>query len=105
MFYEWNGYKLRLDAKRIIDLETALGGKSPLSVFANAAESAPLLKDVLLILHYALQPLNSNIKLENTYDIYDKWISEDNIMTDLYTAIVEVFKVSGLIPKDTDSKN
>ena len=105
MFYEWNGYKLRLDGKRIVDLETALGGKSPLSVFVDVRENVPLLKELLLILHYSLQPLNNNIKLENTYEIYDKWISEDNVITDLYTVIIEVFKMSGLIPKDKESKN
>lgn len=106
MFYEWNGYKLRLDGMRIVALENALGGRSPLSVFANSGDgSVPLLRDIILILHYALQPMNSGIKMEDTYEIYDKWISKENVMTDLYTAIIEVFKISGLIPKGTDSKN
>lgn len=105
MFYEWNGYKLRLDAKRIEQLEDALGGKSPLSVFAKT-EGLPPLKDMLSILHAALVPLQHSIKKDDVYAIYDDYVNAGNNYTDLIKAIVEVFKVSGLIPKEEiDPKN
>lgn len=101
MFYEWNEYKLRLDAKRVAQLEDALGGKSPLSIFINAGErNIPALKDMLLILHYALQPMQHGIKLDDTYDIYDKYIEDGHTIVDFIPVLIEVYKVSGLIPKD-----
>jgi hypothetical protein len=102
MFYEWQGYKLRLDAKRVSQLEDALGGKSPLSIFVNAGErNVPPLKDMLLVLHYALQPLNHGIKMDDTYAIYDKFIDEGKTLVDFIPVMIEVYKVSGLIPADT----
>lgn len=104
MFYEWNGYKLRLDAKRIEQLEDALGGRSPLSVFANVDKGLPPLKDMLSILHCALVSLQSNIKKDDVYEIYDEYINAGNNYTDFIKAIVEVFKVSGLIPKEENTE-
>ena len=106
MFYEWNGYKLRLDAMRIIQLEEKLGGRSPLSIFVGINDQQmPALKDLLLVLHYALQALNQGIKLEDTYKIYDEYVSSGKGLVDLIPAIVEVYKIGGLIPKEVDSKN
>lgn len=101
MFYEWNNYKLRLDAKRVTDLETALGHKSALSIFMNnQGQAMPTLSDLLLVLHYALQPMQHGIKLNDTYDIYDKYVEEGHTLMDLVPVIMEVYKVSGLMPKD-----
>jgi hypothetical protein len=73
MFYEWNDYKLRLDAKRVVQLEDALGGRSPMSIFTSAGErNVPPLKDLLLALHYSLQAMNHGIKLDDTYRLYDE---------------------------------
>jgi len=106
MFYEWNGYKLRLDAKRVSQLEDSLGGKSPLSLFANTNEkNVPPLKGMLLVLHFSLQALQNGIKLDDTYDIYDKWIEEGHSMMELFSVIIEVYKSSGLIPKEVEAKN
>ena len=105
MFYEWNGYKLRLDAKRVVDLEIYLGNKSPLSLFAAGPKTLPSLKDMLMVLHFSLQPLQHGIKIENTYDIYDKWVEEGHSMMELLPAIVETYKASGLLPREDEVKN
>ena len=106
MFYEWNGYKLRLDAMRIIQLEEKLGGRSPLSIFNGVNnQQMPALKDLLLVLHYSLQALNQGIKLEDTYKIYDEFVTSGKGLVDLIPVIIEVYKMCGLIPKEVDSKN
>lgn len=106
MFYQWNEYKLRLEAAQIIQLEKALGGVSPLTVFTKAGQnSMPALGDLLTILHYSLVAYNHSKKMEDTYKIYDNFVAEGNTMADLINVIVEVFKVSGLIPKEEETKN
>lgn len=107
MFYEWREFKLRLDAFRVMQLEKALGGRSPLSIFAGASEqNIPQLGDLLLALHAALQPYQKGLKLEDAYKIYDDFIDEGHTIVDFIPVIIEVYKVSGLIPKEEiDSKN
>lgn len=106
MFYEFMGYKLRLDAMRIAQLEDKLGGKSPLSIFAEAGErNIPPLKNLILVLHMALQPYNHGKKLEDAYELYDKYIEEGHTMVDFLQVIVELYTASGLIPKAEESKN
>lgn len=106
MFYEFKGYKLRLDAMRIVQLEKALGGRSPLSIFIEASDrSVPPLGDLLLVLHAALQPFHHGFKLEDVYKLYDTWAEEGFMLSDFLPVIIEIYKISGLIPKEVDSKN
>lgn len=106
MFYEFMGYKLRLDAARIAQLEDKLGGKSPLSIFAEAGErNVPPLKSLLLVLHMALQPLNHGLKAEDAYALYDKYIEEGHSMVDFFQVIVDIYQASGLLPKEAEAKN
>jgi len=103
MFYEWREMKLRLDAARISQLEKALGNISPLTVFSRAGQNAmPPLSDLLTILHYSLIAYNHSKKMEDTYAVYDNFVAEGGDMVELVKVIMEVFKASGLIPKDTD---
>ena len=105
MFYEWNGYKLRLDAMRIVQLEKALGG-SPLTVFSKAGEGTmPSLGDLLTILYYSLLAFNHSKRIEDTYAIYDKFVEEGNGIAELIAVIMEVFRASGMIPKEVEEKN
>jgi hypothetical protein len=104
MFYLWNDYKLRLDSARLVELEAKLGNKSPLSIFTEAGEnSMPPLGKLLLVLHYSLIAFNHSKKLEDTYKIYDDFVAEGGDITGLVNVIIEVFKVSGLIPKETNA--
>ena len=103
MFHEWRELKLRLDALRISQLEKALGGVSPLVVFQRSQETMPPLSDLLLILHYSLIAYNHSKKMEDTYVIYDNFVAEGGDVSQLIMVLIEVFKVSGLIPKDVDA--
>ena len=56
------------------------------------------------VLHASLQHFHHNIALNDAYEIFDTYL-EDHSMTDFIPVIVEIYKVSGLIPEGTDEKN
>lgn len=87
---------------RIVQLEKALG-KSPLAIFTNASqEKLPELTDLLLVLHAALQPFNHGMKLEDAYKLYDEFIEDNKTYIDFIPVILDIYKVSGLIPKEVE---
>ena len=98
-------YKARLSAKNCVELEKKLG-TNPLNVFMKIAQTQELpdIESLVLILHASLQKFQSNISLEKTYDIYDEFIDEGKTMIDLIPILLEIFKVSGLIPEETDEE-
>lgn len=92
-------YKLRLTTKYSVQLEKALG-YNPIEVFMALEEGKmPKLADMMIILHYMLQSLHHGITMDKTYDIYDDYVAEGNSMTDLIVVFMEVFQLSGYIPK------
>ena len=101
-------YKLRLNAKSCVDLEKKLG-TNPLNIFidiaGNDAMKLPSLNDLIAVLHYSLQALEHGISMDKTYEIYDAFIEEGHSMTDLIPVIIDVYKVSGLIPEEVEEKN
>ena len=40
--------------------------------------------------------------MDKTYEIYDAFIEEGHSMTDLIPVIIDVYKVSGLIPEEVE---
>lgn len=101
-------YNLRLNAKSCVDLERKLG-TNPVNVLVGIDENKmPSIDTLITILHYSLQAYNHGISVDDTYAIYDDMVDEGKGFADLLKAIVEVFKVSGLIPndeKETNEKN
>jgi hypothetical protein len=102
-------YKLRLGAKECVDLEKKLG-TNPLNVFMKIAQTQelPSLEVMILMLHASLQKYNHGTTMEKVYDIYDEYTDEGHNLMDLVNVIMEVMKVSGLIPEEkeeTDAKN
>lgn len=87
-------YKLRLDTRSVITLEKQLGC-NPLAIFGDG-ETIPPLTTMVYILYAALQPLNHGISLNETYDIFDKYL-EEHALTDFLPVIVDIYKASGLI--------
>ena len=97
-------YKLRLNAKSCVDLEKKLG-TNPINVFmgmVNDNIKFPTLNVLINILHQSMQALEHGITIDKTYEIYDAFIEEGHSMTDLIPVIIDVFKVSGLLPEDTE---
>lgn len=99
-------YKCRLTAKACVDLERRMG-QNPLNVFTDIQKTneLPKVEDIITILHASLQALEHNISLEDTYDIYDKFVDEGNTLLELIPIIVDVFKVSGFFKEVDNSKN
>ena len=93
-------YKLRLNTRNTILLEKQLGC-NPLSIFGNG-ETIPTITVMVSILHASLQQYNHGISLNDAYDIFDEWLAEGNSSTDFIPIILEIYKASGIIPKDKE---
>ncbi len=101
-----DSYKLRLSTKRAVDLERALGF-NPLQIFFDVNNGKlPKLSDLMIMLQYFLLDMQHGIKLEDAYDIYDKFVAEGHNMFDLIPLFIEVLKESGFMAEEVDeSKN
>lgn len=103
-------YKLRLNAKACIDLEKKLG-ENPVNTIINIAndlannQTIPSLDPILTILHASMTQYNHSVSMNDMYGIYDNYVDEGHNMYELISVIIEVFKVSGLMPEDTEGKN
>lgn len=109
MYYDFNvggkEYKLRINTRNIMSLEKQLGC-NPLTVFGNG-DRVPTITEMVHILYASLQQYNHGITLNDTYDIFDAYLDDGNVMTDFIPVIVEIYKVSGLIKNEdgSDEKN
>lgn len=101
-----NNYKLRLNTRGIVMLEKQLGA-NPLNIFMeNGAERIPTITEMVAILHASLQQYNHGITLNDAYDIFDEYLAQGKATTDFIPVILEIYKASGIIPKDTaEEKN
>lgn len=95
-------YKLRLNTRGIITLEKTLGC-NPLAIFGDGS-TVPKVTELVQVLHAALQPLNHGISLEDSYDIFDKYLEEHTI-SDFIKVVVDIYKTCGLIQEDNKEKN
>lgn len=107
--------KLRMNVADVINLEKALGGKSPLSIFNTMSGSGnigdlPTMHDVLLLLHYSLQGMEHGYDVKKSEALFNEYLNfegEDaetgeeinRSYLDLLPVLIEVFQVSGIIPK------
>ena len=97
-------YKLRLGTRAIVLLEKQLGC-NPLSIFGANGDTVPTVTTMVSILHAALQQYNHGITLNDAYDIFDEYLDGGKSTVDFIPTILEIYKASGIIPKETDSKN
>lgn len=91
-------YKLRLTTRSLIELEKSLK-QNPLTVFGDG-KTLPEVTTLITIFHAALRANHPDIKLEDSYDIFDTWLEEGNTITDFLNVIVDIYTASGLIAKD-----
>lgn len=94
-------YKLRLSTRAIVLLEKQLG-YNPLFIFGKDGDTVPTITVMVGILHAALQQYNHGISLNDAYDIFDEYMADGHTTTDFIPVIIDVFKASGIIPKDTE---
>lgn len=96
-------YKLRLSTRNTVMLEKQLGC-NPLAIFGNG-ESLPTVTTMVQILYCSLIQYNHGITLDDAYDIFDAYLADGHSATDFITVLLEIYKVSGLIKKDSIEKN
>lgn len=96
-------YKLRLSIRNTVALEKVLGC-NPLAIFGNG-DRLPTITEMTAILHASLQAYQHNISLLDAQDIYEKWLEDGNTPTDFIAVIIDIYRVSGIIAKETDAKN
>ena len=97
-------YKLRLSTRNTVNLEKQLGC-NPLAIFGSG-DTIPTITTMVNVLYASLLQLNHGITLNDAYDIFDAYLADGNSVTDFIQVIVDVYKVSGIIPKgDKTEKN
>jgi len=93
-------YKLRLNTRAIVELEEALG-LNPILVFKNEANNnSPTTKQMVLILHAALQNYHPEISIDETYNIFDDYLADNHIVGEFAGVIVKLYKLSGLFKNE-----
>lgn len=97
-------YKLRLSTRSIIMLEKQLGC-NPLNIFGARYDTVPTITTMVMILHASLQQYNHGIDLNDAYDIFDNYLADGHAMTDFIPVIMEIYKTSGIIPKDKKAED
>lgn len=97
-------YNLRLTTLMTIRLEQKLGN-NPLSIFiANGEERLPSVDEMTTVLFYCLQAEHKDEfkTVDSVYDLFDKYIDEGGNTVQFIETILEVFKISGLIPTEEE---
>ena len=97
-------YQLRLTTKGCVNIEQRIG-QNPLNIFIQASENKmPKIGDLMVILHECLNSTNHGIKIDDVYNIYDKYCEEGGDYMTLIELLVGVFEDAGFVPKE-ESKN
>lgn len=104
-------YCLSLATRNIVQLERKLG-RNPLMIFVNSVGEideqdvrVPSITEIALILQCAMQRFNHGITIDKVYDILDDYTAEGHTIIDLIPVVIELFQVSGIMPKEDDEKN
>lgn len=96
-------YKLRLNTRNIVALEKQLGC-NPIGIFGKG-DTIPSVTTMVAIFHASLQTYHHGVSMNDAYDIFDKWIEEGHNSTEFIETILEIYRVSGIIPKEEEVKN
>lgn len=100
-------YKLRISAKIAVDIERKIG-KSLLAIFGEGnLNELPGIETLITILHGALQTYEHGISLDDTYNIYDKYVEGEGSYAGMIQELVEVLKISGFFkgaPKESKTE-
>lgn len=107
MYYDFtaggNEYKLRLNTRDVVNLEKRLGC-NPMAIFGDG-KTIPTITAMVAILHASMQAYQHNVSIDKAYDIYDEWLADGHAMTDFIDVIINVYRVSGIIPEEVNEKN
>ena len=108
MYYEFNAgskeYKLRLNTRNVVELEKKLGC-NPIMIFGIDGDQIPTVSVMVVILHASLQTYNHGVSMNDAYDIFDAYLEDGHTSVDFIKVIMEIYKASGIVPKEEDEKN
>lgn len=93
-------YKLRLSVRNMMALEKQLGC-NPLAIFGNGDEM-PTVSVMVSVLHASLLQLNHGISMDDAAEIFDRWLADGHSLVDFPEIILELYKVSGIIPNEKE---
>lgn len=96
-------YKLRLNTRNVIALEKQLGC-NPMSIFGVEGNQMPTVSEMVAVLWASLQQYHHGITMNDAYDIFDDFLADDHTMIDFFPILFEIYKVSGLIPKEKENQ-
>ena len=74
-------------------------GCNPLAIFGDG-NKMPQITTLVAVLHASLQALEHGITLNDSYDIFDAYLADGHSLTDFIAVLVELYKVSGIIPEE-----
>ena len=94
-------YKLRLTTKAVMALEAKIGC-NPMMIFGTGGNRIPTITEMVNILHNSLSHFNHGITFNDAMNIFDTWLEDGHTPTDFIAVIVEIYKVSGIIPNTTE---
>lgn len=108
MYHEFNAgskeYKLRLNTRNIVELEKKLGC-NPIMIFGAEGDQIPTVSVMIVILHASLQAYHHGVTLNDAYDIFDAYLEDGHTSVDFIKEIMEIYKASGIVPKEDNEKN
>ena len=96
-------YKLRLNTRNTVVLEKVLEC-NPLAIFGTG-DTIPTVTTMVNILFASLQQYEHGITLNDAYDIFDTWLADGHTAPEFIPIILDIYRVSGLIQKETETKN
>lgn len=67
-------------------------------------DTIPTVTTMVAILHASLQQYHHGISLADAYGVFDSWIEDGNTSVDFVPVILEIYKASGIIPKEADTE-
>lgn len=95
-------FKLRLDLKNTQALEKVVG-TNPVNVLLGVAEGKmPSASFTAACLHASMQKFHNGMTMTKVNDLLDEAIDQGMSITDFMEPLMDVFQVSGLIPKNAE---
>lgn len=95
-------YKLRLTTRAVMALESKIGC-NPMMIFGTG-NRVPTVTEMIHVLHNSLTQFNHGITFNDAVKIFDEWLDDGHTPTDFISVIVDVYKVSGIIPDTGDDE-
>ena len=97
-------YKLKMSVSAIMQLEKRLGF-NPVLIFGKDGQRIPTVGEMVAILHASMQKYHHGISYNEATNCFEAWLDQGHTINDFLPILVEIYRESGLIAKEDDSKN